>query len=311
MKKNLLEVINSEKFNGDFKGRYMSCNKIDTVFWNTSIYSSADSFFLVSFKKVNNDWQINSNHFDFTLSNSTEAIIKQDFSGDTQGCDEMTTHDFLLICSANNFQSQEYWIGLSANPKTNFYSVRDTFSTNENYQITYFIRDVNYLHGRVYTYEEKFADVSDSTLYTFDISESLQKQFSYDYILSIPELKNLIDSDWFSSSRMENPDSQEEREKIVVNNVLLKYLFNCSPEKRVYQSDFQYSDIDNDGYEEIYRFAISNGKIITVNIFEESSSGVVLFPSDENTIKWIENTKYCKAIIRMSQQKENLLARFY
>lgn len=302
MKRNLTGIINTDNFDGYFQAKYMACNKGDTIFWNATQYIKADSFLLMSFKKINSKWQLGFNSFPFTLTNSTEAIIKQDYSGETKGCDEMTTHDFLLICSANNFQSQEYWIGLSSNPKTNFFTVRDTFSSNENFQITYFIRDVNYPHDRVYT-----ADVSDSTLYTFDINQSLKNKFTYDYIISKPELKSLIDSNWFSPSRME--DSEEERKIVVVKNVTVKYLFNCQPENRVYQSVFQFSDIDNDGYEEIYRFAISKGKIISLNIFEETSTGVTIFPSDDYTIKWIENTNYCKAILRMSLQKENLLAR--
>jgi hypothetical protein len=143
-------------------------------------------------------------------------------------------------------------------------------------------------------------------------SDALKQRYSYDTIASNFKDQILYDTTWFyqGDSKPSRMEVKEKDKRYTVENFIdEQFVDNCPPEKRVYISLFQYSDFDKDGNKEIYRYAISNGKLVELKIFEETKNNILPLYPDKNVLNWIMGTVDFQYILKISLHNENLLAR--
>src|ERR1035437_2157148 len=75
------------------------------------------------------------------------------------------------------------------------------------------------------------------------------------------------------------------------------------PDKRLYESVIQFEDLNNDGATDAFFYAVSNGKLVQVQIVTTSATGVKILPADNPIKEKIIATELFKKIARESTQK--------
>jgi hypothetical protein len=291
----------------------MSCNEKDTIFWSLSKGKKLDSILLFSFKKKNNKWLTDFTSFKNDYKNERSISIIKDYSGQTRNrCNQNETHNFLVIGFYDRHPLNKYIIGLRSKTDTNFLTVRHAPLNENAFNVTYYIRDYDYPHGKARSNREThLADISDSISYTKSINKGVREKYSFLNIQSNEKLKKMISPKWKPYQSRYGYETDEDfeirKQEVIEIKFLEKILYDAPKEKRLYVSYLMYSDIDKDGFEEVYIFSVSNGKIVNLDIIEETDNGVQLFPKNESVYNWIKNTDECKLMIRVSLQKHDLL----
>jgi len=75
------------------------------------------------------------------------------------------------------------------------------------------------------------------------------------------------------------------------------------PEKRLYESVIQFEDLNGDGVPDAFFYAVSNGKLVQVQIVTTSTTGVKILPADNPIKEKIMATELFKKIAKESNQK--------
>lgn len=75
------------------------------------------------------------------------------------------------------------------------------------------------------------------------------------------------------------------------------------PEKRIYESVIQFDDLNGDGVTDAFFYAVSNGKLVQVQIVTTSTTGVKILPADNAIKEKIMATELFKKIAKESTQK--------
>jgi hypothetical protein len=75
------------------------------------------------------------------------------------------------------------------------------------------------------------------------------------------------------------------------------------PDNRIYESVIQFDDLNEDGVTDAFFYAVSNGKLIQVQIVTTSTTGVKILPADASIYQKIMTTELFKKIAKESTQK--------
>ena len=115
-----------------------------------------------------------------------------------------------------------------------------------------------------------------------------------------------------------NPDSEDpnraedwsEEQKELEDAAVEILAADIAPAKRRYQSPLLFTDLDQDGNEEMIAFTVSNGEMLDYFGFEALEIGVEAITPSADWRQLIANLPACKMLSRVSLVQSNILARF-
>lgn len=295
-----------------------NCTYDGGLFWGF-IYNRKDSLMIYSLIRESDDWKANCTFF--AVENERDGpSIRMDYSRVKENpCDNNTTGNFIIL---NYNRDNGRIVGLQSNPKSNFIIQSDIPKNHNEFDVMYDVSRVNefkeynetniYRYGKQHRIASLKLDISDSIIYKAKINDRIIENYdTWDELFRNENYKNTIDTTKWMTRLFEN-DSQKgmnkkEHVSSDVSNYFIEEALTYAPaEKRLYAvTNLIHDDLDKDGFQEVYTFSVSNGKIIHANIIEETKTGVESVSLDGEFYNYLESTPLAKLLIQASLREKD------
>lgn len=330
VQRNGLSAIDTLRFDYFFREETKFYNHAKTYYWALSAAEDSMGCLLLCYWRESGKWMMHHQEIAYPWKAAADQIMDylpeydrdpHDYTGEPSFPKQHKLNTVRIFdTDAGPSQVQE-WAFNAFVPQSNTVALPAYVICDSGFDVAYLISDIHAVNGRADMYQPPAPpNVRDSTDFLTLFAPSFEKQFTVASIQADTALRRQLCEDERLCAYLNGEENIDDFygyanrpgywEKTAIHNSCVLHSASLPPAKRLYIAAPQFGDLDGNGKEELLQFKVSNGKLIDYFVVEADAQGVQRLPPSKAWEDRISKTEYFQALVRMSLQKENLLARW-